>query len=125
MTADKPVVIGWVFAAIVVSGLSTIFAGKWLQVSLALIHKLLAVLCLVLLLCIGSGLRAFDTQPALRGATIIFAVAYLAAFASGVVQSIPAFASSLWLNLHRVAAVIATIACVAASRLIANGALRP
>jgi len=63
MTGDKLVAIGWVFAAILVSGLSMIFAGKLLHVSLALIHKLLAVICLVLLPRIGNLLRPFTQHP--------------------------------------------------------------
>jgi len=118
MAIHKLVVIGWVFVAILVSGLCMSFAGRFLHVPLAILHKLLAVLCIVLLLRIAGVLRGFQAPPALPAAIVIFAVAYLASFATGAVQSIPACASSLLLNLHRVAAAVATIACAVAARLI-------
>ncbi|HTW44033.1 MAG TPA: hypothetical protein VMD58_00690 [Acidobacteriaceae bacterium] len=119
MAVDKLRVIVWLFAAILVSGLSMIFAGKALHVPFALIHKLLAVLCLVVLLRNAGALRALEAPPALPAALVVFAVAYLAAFITGIVQSIPACESSLWLNLHRVAAATSAIACAVAARLIA------
>lgn len=119
MAVDKLRVIVWLFAAILVSGLSMIFAGKALHMPLALIHKLLAVLCLVVLLRNVGALRALEAPTALPAALVVFAVAYLAAFITGIVQSIPACESSLWLNLHRVAAATAAIACAVAARLIA------
>ena len=115
---DKLRFIVWFFVAILVSGLCMIFAGKVLHAPLALVHKLLALLCLVLLLRNVGALRAFEAPQALPITIIVFAVAFLAAFATGVVQSIPASASSLWLNLHRFAAATATIACAVAARLI-------
>jgi hypothetical protein len=121
---NKLGVIGWVFVAILVSGLCMIFAGKFLHGPLALVHKLLAVFCLVWLLRSAGALHAFAAPPALPAAIIVFAIAFLAAFVTGVVQSIPACASSLWLNLHRVAAAIAAIACGVTARLIAM-AVRP
>ncbi len=122
MAVERLRVIVWFFVAILVSGLCMIFAGKALQVPLALVHKLLAVLCLVLLVRNVGALRAFTTQPALQAAIIVFALAFLGAFAAGVIQSIPACAGSVWLNLHRVAAATAAIACVVAARLAAVAA---
>jgi hypothetical protein len=119
MAVDKLRVIVWLFVATLVSGLCMIFAGKVLHVPLALVHKLLAVLCLVVLLRNAGVLRTFDAPQALPAAIIVFAVAILAAFVTGAVQSIPACASSLWLNLHRIASAIAAIGCAVAARLIA------
>jgi hypothetical protein len=119
MAVDKLRVIVWLFVTILVSGLCMIFAGKVLHVPLALVHKLLAVLCLVMLLRNTGALQAFEAPPALPVALVVFAVAYLAAFVTGAVQSIPACASSLWLNLHRIASAIAAIGCAVAAHLIA------
>jgi hypothetical protein len=90
-----------------------------LHVPLAIIHKLLAVPCLVLLLRIAGVLRAFHAPPVLPAAIVFFAVAYLASFVNDAVQSIPTCARSLCLNLHRVAPAIAAIACAVAARFIA------
>jgi hypothetical protein len=119
MTVDKLRVILWLFGAILVSGLCMIFAGKVLHAPLAVVHKLLSLVCLVLLARNVGALRALETPPALPAAILVFAVAFLAAFATGVVQSIPASASSLWLNLHRFASATAAIACAVVARLIA------
>ena len=120
MAVDKLVVIGWLFVAILVSGFCLGYAGKYFLVPFAVVHKLLAVLCLVLLVRIAGALRGFHAPPVLPAAILAFSVAYLAAFVTGAVQSIPACASSLWLNLHRVAAGIAVLACAAAARFIAT-----
>lgn len=122
MIMDKLRVIGWLFMAILVSGLCMIFAGKVLHAPLAVVHKLLALVCLVLLLRNVGALRALEAPPALPAAILVFAVAFLAAFATGVVQSIPASGSSLWINLHRIASATAAIACAVAARLIAISA---
>jgi hypothetical protein len=119
MGVDKLGVIGWLFVAILVSGLCMIFAGKFLHAPLAIVHKLLAVLCIVLLLRSAGALRVLRAPPALPTAIVVFAVAYIASFVTGVVQSIPACANSLWLNLHRIAAATAAIACAVAARLVA------
>jgi hypothetical protein len=119
MGVDKLGVIGWLFVAILVSGLCRIVAGKSLQVPLGLVHKILALVCLILLIRTAGTFRTFEA-PALRTAIVVFAIAYLAAFVTGIVQSIPAAASSLWLNLHRVAAAAAAIACAVAARGIAT-----
>ena len=119
MAVDKLRLIGWFFVVILLSGLCMGFAGKFLQLPSALVHKLLAVLCLVLLIRNAGTLRAFEAHPVLPAAIVVFAIAYLAAFATGVVQSIPACANSLWLNLHRIAATTGAIACAVAARWIA------
>jgi len=119
---DKLSVIGWLFAAILVSGLGMILAGRFLHMPLLIAHKLLAVACLILLLRVAGVLRAFAAPPALPAVIVVFAVAYLASFATGAVESIPAAAGSLWLNLHRVAAAVAAIAFAIAARLIATSA---
>ena len=119
MAVDKLRVIGWLFVAILLSGLCMGFAGKFLHLPLAFVHKLLAVLCLFLLLRNAGTLRALGAPPVLPAAIVAFAVAYLAAFVTGAVQSIPACASSFWLNVHRVASAAAVIACAVAARLIA------
>lgn len=114
-------VIGWLFVAILVSGFCLSAAGRFLNVPLAIVHKLLALLCLIFLIRSAGALRAFHAPPALPAAIIVFSVAFLAAFATGAVETIPACASSLWLNLHRVAAGVAVIACAVAARFIAIG----
>ena len=122
MIVDKLRVIGWLFIAILVSGLCMIYAGKVLHAPLAVVHKLLALVCLVLLLRNVGALRALEAPQTLAAAILVFAATFLATFATGVVQSIPASASSLWLNLHRISSAIATIACTIAARLIAISA---
>jgi len=112
-------VIVWLFIAVLVSGFSEALAGRLLHMPLAILHKILAVLCLILLFRIPGTIRAFQGPPVLTAMAVIFGFAYLAAFFTGAVQSIPACASSLWLNLHRVAAGIAVIACAVAARFIA------
>ena len=118
MAVDKLTVIGWFFAAILVTGLGMAFAGRSLHGLLAVLHKLLAVVCLILLVRAAGVLRSFHVPPALPLAIAVFAAAFVASFATGVVQSIPACAGPLWLNLHRALAAIASIACVAAARLL-------
>jgi hypothetical protein len=119
MTVHKLGVIGWLFIAILVSGLCRIAAGKSLQAPLGLVHKALALVCLILLIRTAGSFRTFEV-PALRAAIVVFAVAYLAAFTTGIVQSIPASASSVWLNLHRITGGVAAIACAVAARVIAT-----
>ena len=119
MAVNKLGAIAWLFVAILGSGLCMSFAGRFLQMPLAIAHKLLAVLCLVLLLRTAGVLRAFQAPPVLPAAIVVFAVAYLASFVTGAVQSVPACASSLWLNMHRIAAAIAALACAVAAHFIA------
>jgi hypothetical protein len=119
MATDRLGVIGWLFVVILVSGVCMIFAGKFLHMPLAIVHKLLSVLCLVLLLRSAGTLRAIQAPPVLPAAIVVFVLAYLASFVTGAIQSIPACANSVWLNLHRTAAVMAAIACAVAARFIA------
>jgi hypothetical protein len=121
MAAGRLSVIGWFFVAILVSGVSMSFAGKALHAPLTVAHKLLALVCFVLLLRSAGVLRSFQ-PPGLLAARVVFALAFLSSFATGIVQSIPASASSVWLNLHRVAATVAAIACAVAARLMATAA---
>jgi hypothetical protein len=118
MAIEKMRIIGALFVAILASGLCMIFAGKVLHMPLAIVHKLLSVLCLVLLLRNAGTLRAFQAPAALPVWIIVFAVAFLAAFVSGAVQSIPACANAFWLNLHRVTSAVAAIGCAMTARLI-------
>jgi hypothetical protein len=116
MALSKLGVIVWLLIAILVSGFCEAFAGRILQMPLAIVHKLLAVLCLILLLRIPGTVRALQAPP-VTAMMVVLGFAYLAAFVT--VQSIPACASSFWLNLHRVAAGISVIACAVAARCIA------
>ncbi len=115
---EKLVHIAWLFGAILVAGLLMAVAGKALQVPFAIVHKLLALVCLFLLIRAAGLLCGLHAPPALPVAIAVFAAAFLAAFATGVVESIPACAGALWLNLHRVAATVAAIACAIAARFI-------
>jgi len=119
MTLVRLGVTGCVFAGILITGLLTIFTGKAMHAPLAVAHKLLALLCLFFLLRSIGALRAFHAPPALPVALVVFAVAFLAAFATGIVQSVPSSAGLLWLNLHRVSAATAAVACAVAIRFIA------
>jgi len=94
------------------------FAGKSLQVPLAVIHKILALVCLFLLIRAVARPGAIHEPPAFPAAIAVFAAAFLASFATGVMESIPACAGVLWLNLHRVASAVAAIACAVAVRFI-------
>jgi hypothetical protein len=122
MVVDKLRFIGWFFLAIIVSGLCMSFAGKFLHGPLSIVHKLLALICLILLVRSAGALRAFATPTALPVAIAVFAAAFLTAFVTGVVQSIPSSAGPLWLNVHRVAAAVAAVACIIAARFIATAA---
>jgi hypothetical protein len=117
---QKLTVIGWLFFIALVTGVGTGFAGKPLQIPFSILHKLSAMVCLVfLVLRIAAAVRLFESRPLLIAALAIFTLGFLAAFASGIVQSIPAQAGALWLNLHRASAIVATAACIAAWRLTA------
>jgi hypothetical protein len=116
---EKLTFIGAIFVGLLVTGLCMIFAGRVLHAPLAVAHKLLALLCLVLLIRSEGALRSFHAPPILSVALIVFSIAFLAAFSSGVVQSIPACASALWLNLHRISSAVAVLACATAARFIA------
>lgn len=112
-------VIGWLFLLALVSGLGVGLAGKALHAPLSIVHKLAAVTCMVfLVLRIGAAFRLCESRQALLVSMAFFATAFLAAFVSGIVQSIPSQAGTLWLNLHRVAAIAATVACAGAWRLM-------
>lgn len=119
MVTERLRVIGWIFAGVVGLGLGQGFAGKALRAPLGVVHKVLALVCVVLLFRAVVALREFNAPPALLAAIAVFGVAYLAAFASGIIQSIPACTGTLWLSLHRVAAGVAIIACAIAARLMA------
>ena len=85
-----------------------------------MLRNTLLIVCLVLvLLRIAGALQLFASPPVLRAAIIAFGVTFLAAFVTGVVQSIPACAGPLWLNLHRAAAALAAITCAVAARFVA------
>ncbi len=117
---QKLIVIGWFFLLVIVSGIAMALSGKALHAPLSIVHKLSAVTCMVFLfLRAGVAIRLFESRPALLATIAIFVIAFLAAFVSGVVQSIPASASVLWLNLHRIAAATGAIACAVAWRLTA------
>ena len=118
MALNRFATIAWLLVAILVSGLWETVAGRHLYVPIAITHKLLAVLCLILLLRIPGTIRAIQAPPILAAMAVVFGIAYLAAFVTGAVQSIPVCASSLWLNVHRAAAGIAVIASAVAARLI-------
>ena len=115
---DKLTPVAWLFGATLVSGLLMVLAGKSLQVPLAVIHKILALVGLFLLIRAIDRPGAIHLAPALPAAIAAFAAAFLVSFATGVLESIPACAGTLWLNLHRVAAAVAAIACAVAARLI-------
>ena len=122
MFVEKLTPIAWLFGATLVAGLLMALAGKSLQVPLAVIHKILALVCLFLLIRAVGRLGGIHEPPALLAAIAVFAAAFLVSFATGIVESIPACAGALWLNLHRVAAAVAAIACAIAARLIALAA---
>ena len=122
MVVDKLTPVAWLFGATLVSGLLMALGGKSLQVPLAVIHKILALVCLFLLIRAIGRLGGIHEPPALPVAAAVFVAAFLVSFATGVVESIPACAGTLWLNLHRVAAAVAAIACAVAARFIALAA---
>lgn len=125
MAAEKLTPIAWLFGAILVSGLLMAFAAKPLQGPLAVAHKILALACLVLLVRAAGLLWGLRVPPMLPAAIAAFAAAFLACFAAGIVESIPACAGALWLNLHRLAAVCAALACALAARLMVLAARPP
>jgi hypothetical protein len=118
MVVEKFTPIAWLFGATLVAGLLMALAGKSLQVPLSVIHKILALVCLFLLIRAVGRLVGIHEPPALLVAIAVFAAAFLVSFATGIVESIPGSAGALWLNLHRVAAAVAAIACAVAARFI-------
>ncbi len=115
---QKLIAVGWLFLLALSSGIAMALFGKPLQAPVSVVHKLSAVACIVfLILRIGVAIRLFESRPTLLATIAMFVIAFLAAFVSGIVESIPAQASGLWLNLHRIAAIVAAIACAAAWRL--------
>ena len=118
MAEVKLTAIAWLFGTTLVSGLLMAFAGKSLQAPLAVIHKILALVGLFLLIRAVGRLGGIHEPPALPAAIAVFAAAFFVSFATGVIESIPACAGALWLNLHRVAAAVAAIACAVAARFI-------
>ena len=122
MVVERVLPIAWLFGATFVAGLLMALASKSLQAPLALIHKILALVCLFLLIRAVVRPGGMHQPPALPPATAVFAAAFLMSFATGVVESIPDCAGTLWLNLHRVAAAIAAVACAVAVGFIALAA---
>jgi hypothetical protein len=122
LAVEKLTAIAWLFGTTLVAGLLMAVAGKSLQAPLAVIHKILALVCLFLLLRAVVRAGGIHEPPAFPAAIVVFAAAFLLSFATGVMESIPACAGALWLNLHRVAAAVATIACAVAVRFIAVSA---
>ena len=99
--------------------MARVFAGKSLEAPLSVVHKVVALVGVVLLFQAVGAARVWKAAPGLPAAMVVFGVAYVVAFASGIVQSIPACAGTLWLSLHRVAAGVAVLACAVAARLMA------
>jgi len=119
---QKLIVIGWLFLLALISGVVMGLSGKTLQAPLSIVHKLSAVACMVFMVIrISAAIRLFEGRSALLVTIVTFLVACSATLASGIVQSIPAHASPLWLNLHRFASAVAAIACAVAWRLIVIG----
>ena len=115
MVLEKLTPIAWLFGTTLVAGLLMAFAGKSLQVPLAVIHKILALVCLFLLIRAVGRPGGIHGPPALPAAIAVFAAAFLVSFVTGIIESIPACAGALWLNLHRVAAAVGAIACAVAA----------
>jgi len=116
---QKLIFVGWILLLTVVSGLGAGLPVKPLHGLFSVVHKLCALVCLVVVLLRITGVvRHFESRPAIVAAIAVFAVGFVAAFVSGVIQSIPTQASALWLNSHRISATVAFVACVIAWRLM-------
>ncbi len=117
---EKLAAIGWLFLLALLSGVAMALFGKPLRAPLSVVHKLSALACMVfLILRIGAVIRLCESRPQLSATIAMLMIALLAALVSGIVEGIPAHANALWLNLHRAAAIVATIACAVAWRLAA------
>jgi hypothetical protein len=115
---QKLIVIGWLLLLVLVSGLAVGLSKKPLHAPLSIVHKLSAVACLVfLILRIGTAIRLFESRPTLLAAVAVLALSILAAFASGIVESIPGRESLAWLSVHRITSATAAIAAVIVARL--------
>jgi uncharacterized membrane protein len=111
--------IGWLVLIALVTGFGAASSIKPIQIPFSILHKLSAIVCLVLIsLRISGALGLFKSQPTITLTIWIFVAAFLAACVTGVVHSLPAQGGPLWLNLHRVAASVSAIACGVAARLI-------
>jgi hypothetical protein len=121
--ALKLAAIGWLVAIVLVTGFGVASSTKAIGFPCSLFHKLGAVVCLVLILLrISGALNLFKSSPAIPLAIWCFAAAFLAAFVTGVVHSLPIQAGPLWLNLHRITAALSAVACAVAARMILLGA---
>jgi hypothetical protein len=100
--AQKLIVIVWLLLAALATGLAARWVGQPLSAPLSVAHKLAALMMLILIgVRIVPALRCFAGRPTLANLTVIFVLSVLAAFTSGILESIPSQASALWLNLHR------------------------
>jgi len=86
---DKLTPVAWLFGATLVSGLLMALARKSLRVPLAVIHKILALVCLFLLIRAVGRPGGIHEPPALPAVIAGFAAAFLVSFATGVIESIP------------------------------------
>jgi hypothetical protein len=117
--AQKLAVIGWLLLAALASGFGTRHLGRPLSAPFSIVHKLASLLLAIFIaIRIVPAFRGFAGQPTLSAVAAIFLLSFAAAFATGVLESIPSQTSALWLNLHRISAGAAAVAAALVARLL-------
>ncbi|MGA9062562.1 MAG: hypothetical protein WB341_12960 [Terracidiphilus sp.] len=115
---QKFLAIGLLLLATLASGICLGLSGKPLKAFLSILHKLLAIgLVIFTAIRIAHSVRLFESRPTLLAAVAVLALSILAAFASGIVESIPGRESLAWLTVHRITSATAAIAAVIVARL--------
>lgn len=117
--SQKFIVIGLLLLATLLTGVWLGLLGKPLNGLPGVLHKILALILVIFLaIRVVHSARLFDSRPALLAAVAVLAVSILAAFASGIIESIPSLEGPAWLVLHRVAASVAALAGAVTARLL-------
>ncbi len=111
--------IGWLLLAVLASGLGTRWLGHPLNAPVSVVHKLASLLMLIFIVIrIVPAIRSSAGRPVLSMVAVIFVFSVVAAFITGVVESIPSQAGAVWLNLQRISAAATAIAAAIAVRLL-------
>lgn len=117
--AQKLIVIGWLLLAVLASGVGMRWLGHPLSAPLSIVHKLAALLMLIFIaIRAAQAFKGFAGRPTLSIMAVIFLLSVVAAFTTGIVESVPSQSGALWLNLHRISAATVTIAAALLTRLL-------
>lgn len=115
----KLVVIGLLFVAVLVTGMGAGNSGK---PSFAVVHKLLAVVTVILLVpLIWHSARPAGSRMVFVTVIVILGMSILALFVTGSLLTTSALKTAVWLNVHRVASAFAVIAMAVTAKLFILG----